>query len=500
MTLTRPAYEVTVENLDNPWTSTVEAGETADPDAGVWLADGLEMGWAFESQILPCQLEPETVTFAILADGIANLPTFAVGDRVAIDLVRPTDTDPIPYMRFAGRVTDADLVTVAKTDRVMLKLTATDPTAELAQFRDPNEDATFGTGSPIYFSHAFTVTRIAHARVWVHPLPAQFTYEGFQYTALNEPLIESTEKLLNAGLDPDDGFPVQRYVKDTIAWDYFPFDYLPPITSPWSYYLAQWQPALSGALPALFEYVADATDADMVTTQFVATGIPDPDGAVLLVDAEVLADAPTWGRNRTVAPNTVGVIGRSEEDPYDEMVAEYAIDQAAVDRFGVIGREPIKAHVRQGEAQEFADRYLDLYPVNSPDKWQLQTAEILTHTMDDATLDAYAPMFWTEREPTPGLMGRRVVLHNVDPDVDPTGGFSIYHIAGASFSCSGGKLTITPELVPAILPGTLGATAGPTFDGFDASAFTGATYKDQGGSTDYIDPALTFDRAKFTSL
>ena len=58
MTLTRPAYEVTVENLDNPWTMTVTQGVApADTDV-VWLADGLEMVWRFAGPP-PTQLEPE---------------------------------------------------------------------------------------------------------------------------------------------------------------------------------------------------------------------------------------------------------------------------------------------------------------------------------------------------------------------------------------------------------------------------------------------------------
>ena len=98
-------------------------------------------------------------------------------------------------------------------------------------------------------------------------------------------------------------------------------------------------------------------------------------------------------------------------------------------------------------------------------------------------------------------MGKPVVVFGVASVVDPTDGFLFAHLAGAVFEASGGVLTITPELVPAKAPDmSLVVGASPTYDEFRASAFANATYHDQGGTTDYIDPNLTYDRAKLATL
>lgn len=500
MSLTRPAYEVTIENLDTGWSATVAAGEAPDPDDGVWLSDGARLTWRFVD-VPPCQLEPETATFSIIAKDIVNLPSFKQGDRVSIDFDRPTVGDPIPYMHFDGRITDRDLVTSAATDRVQLNLTAVDPTAEIAAFKVDIE-AGSGNASQMFFLHAVWLTGYFRARTFV-ATPDVWTYVPFYVYDADWSLGDEIAEMLAAGLDDAKGFPVQRYVEDTLfsPWSWFPNieENFGGLTSPWKFYLNQWQPLLSAPLPALFVYTWSPTDADQVSTQPNPV-TPDPDGSVILLDAAHLADQPSWTTDQDSTPNRVSVVGRGAVDPFPEK-AGYADELTAQARFGVISKSPITAAVQgKTEATAFAQRYLKQYAPNAADAWQLESADILTHTMDDATLDDLAPLFWTVREPTPGLMGRRVVLHNVDPAVDPTDGYAVFHLAGATFSCRGGRLTITPELVPAPMSSQIGYTAGPTYDAFGASAFGAAKYHDQGGSTDYVDASLTYDKAKFTSL
>lgn len=512
MSLTRPAFEVTVENLDNPWTSTIAAGATPDPLDGAWLADGFELQWAFEKLPLPSQLEPETAKFGILADGMANLPRFELGDRVLIDLVRPTLTDPIRYMRFGGRITDSNLVTDAVTGRVLLSLIATDPTAEIAQL-DYDTPTEFPFDSSVAVESAFRSAHKARsgALVVYSTNPPQFDdLAQVVYGKDDVTAYDAISRLLAAGLNetPGEGFPIQRYatVADMIGAGWF-YLYNPPTgyplmtdyTYPWAFYLCPWNRDLTAPLPALFEYEFSATDPDQVTTDRNATD-PDPDGSVILLDAEHLLNRPSWKRDRSMAPNIVSVIGHQTLDPFDDAAPVIATDSLAQERFGPIARPPILADTTEAGAAILAERYLELMPANSADAWQLRDPSIPTHLMDDATLDDYAPLFWTERAPTIETMGRLIALYDVEDDVDPSGGISFYDLAGATFSCSGGKLTITPDLVPAPGPATAGYSAGPTYDAFGASAFGNATYHDQGGSTDYLDPTLTYDRAKFTSL
>lgn len=504
MTLTRPAYEVTVENLDTAWSTTVAAGDTFDPNAGAWVADDLELSWRFE-ETPPAQLEPETAKFAILADGIANLPSFALGDRVRIELVRPTLADPIPYMTFAGRVTDSGLETEAKSGRLMLKLTAVDPTSEVANTRyyafDDDANTAHGFANDLETVFVRAVQGMARADAYVSPTIV-FDQMCYPTWVPDTTYAEAVRQLLAGGLG-DDGFPVQRYAVDPLGggWGWnAPAWFLPAKELDWNFYMATWDPALSGAVQALFTWAWSASDADQVTSTPAATP-PDPDGPVIVLDSCFLPDNAEWFRDRSAAPNVIGVTGWNTTTSPSEMVGpRFAISADSVERYGRLERPTIETGRDRSERRDLAARYLELVAPNAGDVWQFDSLPVLTHVMDDAELDAMAPLFWTEREPVPGTMGRRVVVRNVDDDVDPTGGLLITHLAGATFRCQNGRLEITPDLVPAPMPGQLGVTAGPTYDAFDASAFGAATYQDQGGATDYIAGAITFDRAKFTSL
>lgn len=509
MALERPAFEATIENLDTAWTQTVAAGDTYNPVDGAWLSDGLQLSWRF-ADIPPAQLEPEIAQFEILADGIANLPTFELGDRITIDLVRPTDTDPIRYMKFSGRITDTDLTTDAGAGRVMLSLTAADPTSELNQVvRDPaGPGGTFITTDYYlwwYYAKEVLFAIAARTLTPTATIPWDATGNLLVLFAPNRNTGEYLSRLLPMGLlDPTEtSYPVSRYLEDGDGWYYSPLvelslGYPVPITCPWFYYLAEWNDALDADLPALFKYAWSATDADQVTT-IDNPSEPDADGSVTLLDACLVEDLASWTRDRSSAPNEVGVIGHDVTDPYPDAPAQYATDVAAVDRYGA---QPKVLQAETGEvgAGRLAQELLERYPVNSADVWQLKNLTVRTDVMDDETLDTYAPLFWTERYPVPGVMGRRIVLHSVGDDVDPTGGFSVFHLAGATFACQDGRLVITPELAPAPLTREMGKTAGPTYDAFGASAFGAAKYHDQGGTTDYIAPGLTYDRAKLTSL
>lgn len=503
MTLERPAYTVTVTNLDNPWTQTVTAGEVIGAEAGVWLDDALSIGWRFSGPP-PAQLEPEIASFSILVDGIANLPAFEQGDRVTVSLQRPTDTDPITFMDFAGRISDRKLRTTARTGRLLLALTATDPTSDGANlpFANPlgggrleqvyRDVYTQQTDFGVYYYDPAPHDPLA-------PVDPRFGNTAIIFGTAS--FSEFIPKMLAAGLDDTYGFPVQRYVSDAITaadwYEKLPFSGETPV---WDYYLAQWLPQLAGALPALFVYAFSTADADRVTANPIADPLDvAPTGALIVVDAAYLPDGADWDSDRTDAPNQISLTGLN---PVNGEVSNPVTKRSASAqaRYGVIVRT-IDTWASSADLSALATRYLALCPSASAEAWQFLSASIDTAKMDDATLDAYASQFWTPREPTPGVMGKPAVLANVDPDVDPTGGYLIAHLAGARFIAEDGHLVIVPELLPAALPAvTAGTTQGPTYDQFKASAFTNATYHDQGGSTDYVDHGLTFEKSKFTTL
>lgn len=486
MSLTRPAYAVTITNEDTDWTETVTAGDTYDPNAGVWLADGLELSWRFVDQ-LPSQLEPETAKFAILADSIDDLPAFDTGDRISVVLERPTLSTPISYMEFAGRVTDTTLGLDAKSGRLLLSVIAVDPTSEL-NFKMLLQGNTLMNVEAVPFRIAdiYAMAEAAEEFRWLVP---KVEWD------MTEPMdvADFVERSCNAGLNDTDGYPVLRYAPvNTISWTETNYH---PDTAVWTFFLARWLHTLSGTVPALLEYAWDATDADQVTTTPVDD--PDPTGALLVLDACHIPDLPELIKDRTVAPNIVLVRGVTA-DGHDEATPAYAIDYGAYYRFGAITREVQTQN--NNDLPGLASRYLALSPSSSADAWQFPTATVMTHVMDDTTLDTYAPMFWTQREPTPGVMGRPVALVGIPAEIDPTGGFLLAHLYGATFKAEGGKLAIDLELVPTPLPTTGSATPSPTYDDFGASAFGNATYHDQGGTTDYVDQDLTNEKAKLTSL
>jgi hypothetical protein len=514
MTLTRPAYEITVENLDNPWTMTVTQGVAPGDSDVVWLADGLELGWAFDGPP-PAQLEPEVAQFVILAKGIANLPTFTEGDRVRILLQRPTLADPITYMDFTGRITDADLTTAAVKGRVLLEVTAVDPTSELSH----EADYTGGTieMDPTYFAWGGNIWGQDFAAYYLEEVvPANPPIDPAKYRWWDAPTVAPPKQAMNTAefitriLPPtlmapsgEGSMAVQRYVVDELTgpeWQLF----TPSggISSPWRYFLAQWRPEPDGGtLPTLFEYVWDPADADRVTIERIPVDLP-ADPAVIPLDARYVPDEAEWTKDRTTAPNRINVTGTRYIDAQNVVEASpgVATDQAALERYGAITRT-VETFTRHTSLSALAAKYLSMMPANAADAWMLEDTTIKTHLMDDDTLDAYAPLFWTPREPVPGIMGKPVLLYGVDSDVDPTGGYLFAHLAGVTFKVEGGKLAIIPELVPALAPPLGGLTSdSPTYDEFGASAFGAAKYKDPGGGGDYMDPTLTYDRAKLTAL
>lgn len=490
MTLTRPAYTARVENVDAGWSDSVTAGETFDPNAGLWLADGLKMAWRFSGPP-PAQLEPEVVSFALLADGIANLPDFIEGDRIAVTLERPTLSTPIPYMEFAGRITDLKLTTDAEHDRLLLIVTAVDPTSELTHNVNIPipADANIVWGAHVTAIINYTIAGVySDESRWLNTAVMTGSSGALEFVA----------RACNAGLNPIDGYPVQRYAAGPITDPDFTYEAF--VVDPvWNYYLAQWLPALSGELPVLFEYAWSPADGDQVSV--VATADPlDPDsGSVTVLDACYMPDLADWRKDRTASPNQIIVTGKDTVTGEDATPVT-AHSTAAIERYGAITRT-IDSMAAPNQMVALAARYLALMPSNAADSWLFDSTTLLTEQMDDATLDAYAPLFWTVREPVPGVMGRLCVLAGVDPDVDPSGGYLVAHLAGVTFEAADGKLAITPELVPAALPTVVGgADDSPTFDEFGASVFGAAKFHDPGGSGDYIDPDLTFDKAKFTSL
>lgn len=505
MTLTRPAYQVTVENLDNAFTQTVTAGDSFDPADGVWLADGLELTWNFEDTP-PALLEPETATFAILADGIANLPTFEQGDRVTVSMVRPTAGTPITYMDFAGRITDRKLTTDAKSGRLLLELTATDPTSESTNYPVDNG---LPNSTIVYSGWADLVGRPVNSRRWLYsastPFPLPPIDDRFGLAVFHggvSTVGEALPKTLYAGLNDTYGFPVHRYVAKAAGITAPGWRYQDPVsgdTPVWAFYMAQWLPQLVGSLPALFEYAYTAGQTDKVTAA-PTTDPLDPDASSLTVlDACYLPDGANWVSDRSDAPNQITITGVDTVtgDVTAPVTRRSASAQA---RYGVITRT-FDTWAIPANLDALAARYLALCPKASADAWQFGDTSIDTHLMDDATLDAYAPLFWTQREPTPGVMGRLLVLANVDPDIDPTGGYLLAHLAGATFTAEDGQLFITPQLVPALMPAiTAGMTPGPSYDDFGASAFGDARYHDPGGTTDFIDHGISYEKAKLTTL
>lgn len=104
----RYVWRFWIESITRAWKMDAYEGQTYDPAKPVQLLDSASLGWGFESDVLPGQLEPSTGTFAIGAPSIADLPDLFIGDQLYIWLYR---TDPFGstldyYFQMPCRITD----------------------------------------------------------------------------------------------------------------------------------------------------------------------------------------------------------------------------------------------------------------------------------------------------------------------------------------------------------------------------------------------------------
>lgn len=394
------------------------------------------------------------------------------------------------YMEFAGRVTDSLLGIHAKTGRLLLSVIAVDPTADLSmKIYRPDFETTLAENVPEKLSELYNLAESAITGTrWSTNVATWDMSEAIE-------VPEYVRKTLNSCIDSTDGYPVLRYAeKGSITAAGWTESTRWGARSVWTYFVARYLHKRVGTTPALLEFAYDATDPDKVTV--VAVADPATDGSVLPLDACYLPDLAELTKDRTVAPNLIELTGTL--DGVNEAPPAYAIDYGAFLRFGAITRE-VQSMADDSQMNSVAEAFLSVSPTSSPDAWRFPETTVLTDVMDDDTLDTYAPAFWYARSPEPADMGRPIALVGLPADIDVTGGFLLTKLYGATFIVSEGKLAIELALTPTDLPLSGTTTPSPTYDAFDA-AYPDAAYDNQGGTTDYIDRNISYEKAKLTKL
>lgn len=490
MTLERPAYRVTVENVDEGWTQTIEHRETPPDrdDVEAILIDPLTMAWSFAGGITPAPLDPDTVTFKLWVKSVEFMPAISAGDIIKVDLDRPGPADElIPYMHFVGRATDPD-AEVRPGKGITLTVTATSLDTDLQQ------DVAFSSTdftSDLTAEYALSVygSEYSRASFAIHD-PLQFARRTYPYGSMT--LGEAFDRIAAGATDSAGTFV--GVVRSAYGWEPDPAQWneLYPYDDPdaqITYYLEKFRVGL----PAALTLVEDDVDADMVVL-----GPSDEAVERIATLSARFVDVPaTWRKDREDIVNRVEITGVKSSggapiSPLTEHRSSRS-DAASVLRFGPATRE-VNTFVMQSSMPDVAGAYLKASP--SVTQWSIPAVTVQTKLMDDDELDQLASVFYPHVEPNPGVLDRVFVLTDLDPDTAIAGDAVAVQSAGATFSISRGDLTIALNL--RTLPPADFSTS-ITFDELAASPLADTTFVDTGAGH-YIDPALDIDELTFSDI
>lgn len=480
----RPAYAVTIENLSQGWTHTTTQGDTLDLGDLVFIVDGLTATWDLNGPV-PSPLAADEVTFSLLATSPATVPALDVGDLVRVSLDRPAAVgDPIPYMHTVGRIADPLTASPATKGRVLVAVHIVDLTVDLAGELDLEDP-----GIPVGFGIEFRAGELLNESAYNFAMhdPQEWERNTIPHGTLS--LRDAVDQVL-AGSGDSRGIAVLRvaYEWDPAgdpAWDTFWMGH----DGPHTFYLQLWRSTIAEAMTeAPYLLRPDADTPAMITLEWN----PDAgaDDAALVLSACHVMRPDSWKKAREQIINRLRLTGVQAVAGLPEVT--YTLEDAGnIARYGPVTRE-VATLIDSTYLADAAAVYLPDVPDVLP--WNLETVTVLTENMTDAELDHYAGMFYPHVEPVESVLGRYVVIGDIDPSYALNGPVISGQLAGAVFEVSGGQLTIRPRIEQGPLRFDAGTAPGITVNEWNAApSLVNVTGTNQGGGVPYIDPELTGD-------
>lgn len=517
MTVNDPIYTVTVSNESAGWSYTTTQGDAYNPALDVQLADGLTMSWGFNGGDLFNMLDVEQVSCALYVAEATDLPDCEQGHILTVALDRGPG---IPYMHFAGRITDVEADT-DPTYGTVVTLLASDPTSELtAEHADaylagqggmsPDADQALSDAFETYYmAQAYAMFMGPYAG---SPLPVRNDHFGRHAWNYAGTLRDYAARVVAGTPEAGVGALNLRYAyapdwpgvwTDFDNWNIQGNSFgIPPVPPPpWMFYMQDVSGRIEDTFDAPYVYGFDPADPDRVTVSYDPSVVGED--AVTILDGDFIATPQKWRKDRTTAPNDIRFSWSPLGNPPGEPVPVEVKDQPSIDRSGYVTRNVETVLLSDltvtAPSNDPASAILEANP--SPDRWAADSVVIMPeHMPSDAVLDELATHFYPHSQPSESVLGRPCIVTNISPNILLAEKFHYAVIVGCTFNVSGGKLRIVPQLQPIAMLIAEADSPSPTFTAWTASAYGNATFADQGGSADYIDPAMTLDLAAVAAL
>lgn len=521
MTLTRPAYQVTVGSYSKGWEYTVTAGELVDelnpldPDyAPVQLVDGLRLTWGYDPQQYIGQLVPATCSFALVAPSY-ELPLVDPGDHVWIHLDRPGPgvDELIPYVHLDGVLADDPVVTPTGDEArgVMLSMIATDLVVSIAEvlIDDPNPWPIEG----IVFDRLPRIATIGGFNIALHPLYNLATALGV-VTVSNRAALGLVGDVLGSLYQGGQQL-VLRAVRE-------PYTDLPDAgdmyvgdeTSPVTFLLDRLGVEARMQTPYQLTTIGGVYDiAGTYTSKERRAGnLSELDGGVIIDACDLERDPTSWRKSRADATNQVKLVGldaagneASIVDGYPDLIKTHGANTRVVQTQAYVTDPALNTD--------------EAFGVYLPDRtaavpsWSIDSFVLRTKHMSDAELDDYAPRFYPHVQgrdlTTAGLLQIPLAILGIAPGytpVDPGGSSGYGHgdpvdvqgtLIGATFTISKGELTIAGAvrnevLRPAVDVESSVVDGALTYAELAGSPTYASTAYRAGGATRRIDPRITY--------
>ena len=502
MTLTRAAYRATITNLTRGWTRTVTAGDEPDPDAPTQLLDGLTMDWKARDGRAFAQLDPCAATFSIAALSIDELLPVDYDDEVKVLVERPTAGDPLLIGELGAPVATLALTTrgtpAADYATAVMTVTIIDPTSLL------DTPITDNVPSPDQFS-TFTLEQATARALALGSYPAAYStagavglYQKHRVIADKVPVREAVDTLHN-GIRGDlpRTLPTLRVAH---RWDGPTAGYEFVGAGPYRYFTDHW---VLEALPLpLFTTVRTGR---VVSVQR-ATG-NDLQTPVHVLPASLLEDVADWSKSRRDGAETDITLIAPEYYPPD-IDLSVSVNGATGPASPLAQRESIELMTGMVagsldnpgptlQVYEALSRQLDARRPSLA--WNLPGATVRSDVMTDAQWDHHCTRLFPRPLPTPGWLGRPLIVVDVAEKANPAGYASCYVVTGAKVTLQRGRVTALLDLQGR--PLRQGAEAALTVNQVNgSSALAATTARDQEDSRPYIDPQATYDDLKLTTL
>lgn len=460
MTLARPAYKVTVENITAGWSYTATQGDDSTLGDTVQLADGFSMGWAFKDGYPANQLDPEQLTFNLRAPTATDLPATDIGDLLKVVLERPLTVGTAGYMTFYGRVTDADITPRVKLGP-LLTITGTGVTSTSPLVKDSGGVWNAQAGpmeSPLRIGRLAAISELNLFDPFVTG-EQNYEYDLGAVTIDGRPALEVMVEVLQS----------IGWVNAQVMRGF----YGEP-NSIWTSYGHLYCRSLGEFGVVIAEYGSEYAEGDrlwFLSQQFfdvevaivehgdapyqlvlssgkltvTYTGLDTTDDRQMSAG---LVELPStkWHKDRDAGNNSILYQGIDTEvvTAYPDLVEKYGENQRTIDTqvsdFGVT------AFRNGAEAVRPPFAYLP-DPDDALSKYRVDSLVIRTDFMTDAELDRYASTFWPVIDETTVTESvRRLYLVDLDERFLVGGVALVAKIVGCTFRIAGGKLSIEPTL------------------------------------------------------